>query len=121
MSTPADDELVEVRLLLPRRALPAPAPPRADPELVSQENVRDLFGVPPRRFLEMVRSPAFPGRVLRIGKLRLVRREELLAHLHKIDEGVRAEAASGDDEPRPSLATRLGLEEAPAPARRRRA
>lgn len=102
-------ELVEVRMLVPRAAL-VQAPPA--PEYISQANCLETFGLPPRRFLEIARSPRFAGRVLREGRLRLVRRSDLLAHL----ERTTAEAAAGGNDEQPAtlapstLADRLGLE-----------
>ncbi len=112
-----DEDLLELRVLVPRSALPS-TPARVEAELVSQESSLELFGLPPRRFLEMVRDPRFPGRVLRVGKLRLARREDLLAHLHAVDEAPdeREREESAPPPPR-SLAERLGLEEAPRRAR----
>ena len=111
-----DEELVEVRMLVPRRALVQSAPA---PELVSQANVLDALGIPPRRFLELVRSPRFPGRVRRSGRLRLVRRVDLLEHLEHEDEADRVDDV-GDETPRRStLAERLGLEDVRQRARRR--
>lgn len=113
------EDLLELRVLVPRSSLPS-APSRVEAELVSQESSLELFGLPSRRFLELVRDPRFPGRVLRVGKLRLVRREDLLAHLHAVDEGPderdREESAPAGP---PSLAERLGLEEVPRRARGR--
>lgn len=98
------DDLVEVRMLVPRGALVQPAPA---PELVSQANALEAFGLPPRRFLEIVRSPRFPGRVLRSGRLRLVRPADLLAHLER---GAESEHEAEPPPEPSSLVERLGLE-----------
>ena len=105
------EDLVEVRVMLPRSAL-VQAPPV--PELVSQASSLAVLGIPPRRFLEIVRSPRFAGRVLRDGRLRLVRRVDLLDHLERETDAAR-EHNDCDEQPttapaRPSLADRLGLE-----------
>lgn len=73
--------------------------------------------LPPRRFLEMVRDPRFGGRVLRIGRLRLVKREDLLAHLHALDEREGDVEEIEPDRAPASLVERLGLEEVPRRAR----
>lgn len=111
-----DDEFVEVRMLVPRSELVQAAPA---PELVSQANVLDTFGVPPRRFLEIVRSPRFPGRVLRNGHLRLVRRADFLAALERMDGEVTEPEAPTEPAKLAPLAERLGFEEAPRASRRR--
>jgi hypothetical protein len=115
-----DDDLVEVRMLVPRAALVQAAPA---PELVSQATSLGTFGVPARRFLEIVRRADFPGRVIRNGKLRLVRPADFIAALERIDateeQGPRptAEAESAPTR-RSSIAEELGLEEAPRARRR---
>lgn len=97
--------------MLPRAALVQAAPV---PELVSQASSLAVLGLPPRRFLEIVRSPRFAGRVLRDGRLRLVRRVDLLEHLERETEAAAADN-DGDEQAaastaRPTLADRLGLE-----------
>lgn len=109
---PLEEELVEVRMLVPRTAL-VQTPPA--PELISQANSLETFGLPPRRFLEIVRSPRFPGRVLRDGRLRLVHRADLLAHLERATAEATSAAGNGNDEQPAAtaagtLADRLGLE-----------
>ncbi len=107
------EDLVEVRVMLPRAAL-VQAPPV--PELVSQASSLAVLGIPPRRFLELVRSPRFAGRVLRDGRLRLVRRVDLISHLESETEAAREASNDGAEHPttstttRPTLADRLGLE-----------
>ncbi len=110
---PGVDDLVEVRMLVPRRALVQEAPAA---EMVSQESSLELFGVPPRRFLELVRSPRFPGRVLRLGRLR---RTDLLSFLEQADETPEVVDESPRPTPATSLVERLGLEEVPRPRSRR--
>lgn len=106
-------DLVEVRLVVPRRVLQQQAP---SPELVSQATSAEVLGVPKRRFLEIVRSPSYPGRVLKVGRLRLVRRTEFVAHLESLTDGratVPESAGPRDAKARavPGLLDRLGLEE----------
>lgn len=69
-------EDVEVRFVLPRSALGTAA--RA--EFFSQENSLELLGLPRRAFLELLRRADAPP-VVRVGKLRLVEREPMLAFL----------------------------------------
>lgn len=115
-AVPVEDssgDLVEVRLVVPRRVLQQQAP---SPELVSQATSAEVLGVPKRRFLEIVRSPSYPGRVLKVGRLRLVRRTEFVAHLESVtaQRAPRAQPAAGGEIRGRSvhgLLDRLGLEE----------
>lgn len=107
-----DGDFVEVRLVVPRGVFEQQPPA---PELVSQANSMEVLGLPKRRFLELVRSPGYPGRVLKLGRLRLVRRTELLAHLEatpaqRSSPGANGAAALASRAVH-GLARRLGLEE----------
>ena len=64
----------------------------APPETLSQRNVEAVTGIPPRVYLEELRSPGFPLPVVRLGKLRVVERSAFLDYLR-----TRA-ATSGSDE-----------------------
>src|SRR3712207_6406867 len=63
---------------LPAEALTIVAAP---PEMLSQRNVEAVTGILARVYLEEIRSPAFPLAVLKLGKLRLVDREEFVSYL----------------------------------------
>lgn len=77
-------EGVELRIVVPRESLPvAPAP-----EYYSQRNC-DLLGIGHRTYLELLRRPGAPA-VTKIGKLRLVKREEMLAFMERLRELERA-------------------------------
>lgn len=69
-------ETVRLEFEVPRRAFVEQA---ALPELVSQKTSLAVLGIPPRAFLELVRSARFPLPVTRLGKLRLVRRDALVS------------------------------------------
>ncbi|WP_053230818.1 hypothetical protein [Sandaracinus amylolyticus] len=68
---------LELRVVLPTGALPA-----ARPDYYSQRNCH-LLGITGRQFLELLRRPDAPP-VAPIGKLRLVRREALLAFIDRM-------------------------------------
>jgi hypothetical protein len=69
----ADDTLT---LSIPRSALTVVAPP---PEYVHQKTVGAVVGLPARQYLALCRAGAWP--VVCDGKLRLARREEVVAYL----------------------------------------
>jgi hypothetical protein len=87
-------EGVELRVVVPRDQLPSVAPA----ELFSQANCHQLLGIPPRKFLELLRRDGAP-RAQKLGKLRLVRRDEMLAFLDRLrDIDARAETPTVLDE-----------------------
>jgi len=63
---------IQATLAIPETAIRVLAAP---PETLTQRNVEAVTGLPARTFLELIRSPGFPLRVRRIGKLRVVNRE----------------------------------------------
>ena len=65
-----------VTLTIPREALTVVAPP---PEFVHQRNVAAVVGLPPAQYLALCRRGAWA--VVVEGKLRLARREEVVAYL----------------------------------------
>ncbi|MCC6556019.1 MAG: hypothetical protein IT372_23910 [Polyangiaceae bacterium] len=54
------------------------------PDLLSQKNVGAITGIPPRVYLELIRSQGFPIAVTRLGKLRLVNRAAFVAYLESL-------------------------------------
>jgi len=70
------DDTVTLSLTIPREALTVVAPP---PEFVHQRNVAAVIGLPPRQYLDLCRRGVWPVAVE--GKLRLARREEVVAYL----------------------------------------
>jgi hypothetical protein len=96
---------VEISVRVPRDALVyRPAPP----DLVTQHNVLDAIGLKPRQFLEFIRTA--PLAVVKIGRTRGVRREELLGYLDTLTE--RATNGGATEAREVPLAERLGLEAA---------
>lgn len=85
---------------------------RAETRMISQRTAEAILGLPTRSFLDLLRRPDCPLRVRRVGKLRLVELEPMLAWLDVI--GLAAEAddntpdAPVDDDAR--LLAELGLE-----------
>lgn len=68
----------------------------ADGALVSQRSSLAVVGIPPRTFLELLRRRDCPLDVVHLGKLRLVRREALLAWLERIGAPRRPEEPEAD-------------------------
>ena len=79
MTTPKEGGL-ELRLVVPREILAG----NMRVEYVSQQNVA-VVGLGRRQFLELLRRPDAP-RVIKVGKLRLVRREDMLAFLDRVGQ-----------------------------------
>jgi hypothetical protein len=87
----------------------------APPETLSQRNIEAVTGIPPRVYLEEIRSPGFPLPVVRLGKLRIVERAPFLDYLR-----TRAVPDSNDESDNDDaiLLAEIGLEPAHAsPAR----
>lgn len=84
---------IEVRIVVPRDALPTA--PR--PDYYSQQNC-ELLGLTKRTFLELLRRPGAP-RVTKVGKLRLVRREDILSFLERLAEQQKDTPDEGVDGP----------------------
>ena len=85
----------------------------APPDMVSQKNVEAVTGIPPHVYLEEIRSPRFPLPVIKLGKLRLVKRVDLLAYLDSLASGpglTREDDARTDDEELDDLLAEVGLE-----------
>lgn len=76
-----DDDGIELRVVVPRSALVAPT--RASADFYSQQNCEGLLGIPRRTFLELLRRVDAPP-VTRVGRLRLVEREPMLAFLRAL-------------------------------------
>lgn len=76
----ASAESIAVTVAIPRDQLPQGAPP----DLYSQRNC-DLLGLDARAFLELLRRPGAPS-PMKIGKLRCVPREEMLAFMTRLRE-----------------------------------
>src|SRR5690606_33291192 len=92
MVDPMADDGIELRIVVPRSALPtASAPP---PDFYSQHNCEALLGLTPRVFLELLRRSDAPP-VKRIGKARLVDRQAMLAFISALD--ARAERARDEE------------------------
>ncbi|NUQ11363.1 MAG: hypothetical protein HUU26_03405 [Gemmatimonadaceae bacterium] len=70
------------------------------PDLLSQKNVAAITGIPPRVYLELIRSQGFPVAVTRLGKLRLVNRAAFVAYLESLASvpGLSPRPATPDDD-----------------------
>ncbi len=65
------DGCVMATLAIPSDAIRVVAAP---PDTLTQHNVEAVTGLPPRIYLEVIRTPTFPLRVAKLGKLRIVNR-----------------------------------------------
>ena len=90
MSATTTDSSVELRLVVPRSALPAPPV-----EYFSQLNCQ-LLGLGRRQFLELLRRSGAPP-VTRVGKTRLVRRDDMIDFLDRIRRGAEERAGKHED------------------------
>ncbi len=112
---------VMTTVVLPPEALTIIAPA---PEMISQINVEQVLGIPPRAYLELLREPGCPVEVVRVGKLRVVDRSQLRGWLEVRAKAKRAaaatEAAPDDDQLPVEDQVRLGIKPAPRTAARRR-
>lgn len=90
MTSPKDGAL-ELRLVVPHELLAGS--PRV--EMISQLNAA-VVGLGKRQFLELLRREDAP-RVLKVGKLRLVRRDDLLAFLERIGAANDTHSTGFDD------------------------
>jgi len=96
---------LDVRLTIPLSAVSVAAPL---PELLTQENVAAITGMPPERYLETVRAPGFPIQVSKLGRLRFVVREEFVAWIRA---GAALATQATDEAAREAaLAQRVGVE-----------
>lgn len=73
-----------ISFALPSGAIQLVNPPR--PAFVSQKTSLAILGIPPDRFLLMVRAPGFPLRVTSVGKLRMVETEPVIAYLRELGQ-----------------------------------
>ncbi|UQA59958.1 hypothetical protein [Polyangium aurulentum] len=70
-------------------------------EMLSQLNILNVCGISPRVYLELLRADVCPVRVIKLGKLRLVKREEFVAWLESMAAVPRAAADHGQEVPPP--------------------
>ncbi len=71
---------VRATLAIPEHAVQVVASP---PETLTQRNVEAVTGLPARTFLEVIRTPTFPLRVAKLGKLRIVNRAAFVEWLEQ--------------------------------------
>jgi hypothetical protein len=98
-STKSANGIVMATLAIPSNAIRVVAAP---PDTLTQRNVEAVTGLPPRVYLEVIRTPTFPLRVARLGKLRIVNRAAFVEWLERQDvdtiatehEEVKAEASN---------------------------
>lgn len=88
------DPSITIPITIPRSLATVIAAPC---EYVSQHNSFDVLGLPRRPYLEVTRAFARAGgQVVHSGKLRLVRREEIVAYLASLAAPTAAPASGAD-------------------------
>lgn len=75
------DDLITIPIAVPRSSMTIIEAP---PDFVSQRNSLKVIATEPRPFLAMLRRPDCPLAITRIGKLRLVPREDLVRWLRSL-------------------------------------
>ncbi len=91
-TTASANDIVTATLAIPSDAIRVIAAP---PDTLTQRNVEAVTGLPPRVYLEVIRTPTFPLRVAKLGKLRIVNRAAFVEWLERQD--VDAIATERDD------------------------
>ncbi len=76
------NDFVTATLAIPSDAIGVIAAP---PDTLTQRNVEAVTGLPPRVYLEVIRTPTFPLRVAKLGKLRIVNRVAFVEWLERQD------------------------------------
>jgi len=103
-------------LVIPAGAITLIAP---RPAFVSQKTSLNILGIPPDRFLAMVRAPGFPLPVARLGKQRVVDTDAVIAYLRAL--GASPANLGTDEQPvesGPGLATEPSPESEDSAARK---
>ncbi len=80
--TESANDFVTATLAIPSHAIRVIAAP---PHTLTQRNVEAVTGLPPRVYLEVIRTPTFPLRVAKLGKLRIVNRAAFVEWLERQD------------------------------------
>lgn len=81
-TTASANDFVTATLAIPSDAIRVIAAP---PDTLTQRNVEAVTGLPPRVYLEVIRTPTFPLRVAKLGKLRIVNRVAFVEWLERQD------------------------------------
>lgn len=79
------------------------------PETLTQNNVEAITGVPPPVYLKHTRSPAFPLKVGKVGKLRVVDRAAFVAWLMEQNDAIQRAPANDAVDAVDELAAAAGL------------
>jgi hypothetical protein len=118
--TESASDFVTATLAIPSDAIRVIAAP---PDTLTQRNVEAVTGLPPRVYLEVIRTPTFPLRVAKLGKLRIVNRAAFVAWLEKQNaEIVSIEPDDGDNVSNGigEILDKVGLERSRGPRERRK-
>jgi hypothetical protein len=70
-------------------------------EMLSQLTILHVCGISPRVYLELLRADGCPVRVIKLGKLRLVRREEFVGWLESLAAPPRTAVEFAEEPPAP--------------------
>ncbi|HRI71824.1 MAG TPA: hypothetical protein PK156_46645 [Polyangium sp.] len=81
-TTESANGIVTATLAIPGDAIRVIAAP---PDTLTQRNVEAVTGLPPRVYLEVIRTLTFPLRVAKLGKLRIVNRVAFVEWLERQD------------------------------------
>jgi hypothetical protein len=98
-STESANGIVTATLAIPSDAIRVIAAP---PDTLTQRNIEAVTGLPPRVYLEVIRTPTFPLRVAKLGKLRIVNRAAFVEWLVRQDVETIATAHDDIDAPSPN-------------------
>lgn len=91
-TTESANDFVTDTLAIPSDAIRVIAAP---PDTLTQRNVEAVTGLPPRAYLEVIRTPTFPLRVAKLGKLRIVNRAAFVEWLE--NQNMPEDAVGRDD------------------------
>jgi hypothetical protein len=80
--TESANDFVTATLAIPSDAIRVIAAP---PDTLTQRNIEAVTGLPPRVYLEVLRTSTFPLRVAKLGKLRIVNRVAFVEWLERQD------------------------------------
>lgn len=110
---------IQATLAIPETAIRVIAAP---PDTLTQRNVEAVTGLSPRVYLEAIRTPTFPLRVTKLGKLRIVNRASFVEWLEQrelVSVAGRVDADEQRTNPVEGILKTVGLERCRELAKRR--
>ena len=91
-TTESANDFVTATLAIPSDVIRVIAAP---PDTLTQRNVEAVTGLPPRVYLEVIRTPTFPLRVAKLGKLRIVNKAAFVEWLE--DQNIPEDTVARDE------------------------